>query len=86
MVNSGEAAAQNVEVVIQYERYPSTGAAEKHRTQIFFCLMAEGYGLNYSQNEVGLGRKYYFLPEIFFLPCSFMYTEYVEIRQVDLTT
>ena len=57
MVNSGEAAAQNVEVVIQYERYPSTGAAEKHRTQIFFCLMAEDYGLNYSQNEVGLGRK-----------------------------
>ena len=24
------------------------------------------------------GRKYYFIPEIFFLPCSFMYTEYVE--------
>ena len=23
-------------------------------------------------------QKYYFIPEIFFLPCSFMYTEYVE--------
>ena len=30
-------------------------------------------------------QKYYFIPEIFFLPCPFIYTEYMEIRQGDRT-